>query len=80
MHKIGIIALEEERVSSLKWFDFFKYKIVERFYLEAYDVEAIVFYAGAKPGKIYPMLSSYGVDTLVYTRFKENLAILSFRG
>ncbi|MDD3765986.1 MAG: hypothetical protein PHF89_02210 [Eubacteriales bacterium] len=81
MHKIGIIALEEERVSSLKWFDFFKYKIVERFYLEAYDVEAIVFYAGAKPGKIYPMLSSYGVDTLVYTRlFKEKFGNFEFPG
>ena len=79
MNKIGVIAVEEERVCPLKWHNFAKYKFVERLYMEKYNAEAVVFYVGRDPGKIAPLIPQCGVGAVMLTeRFRQRFGDVLF--
>ncbi len=83
MNIIAVLACEQERIARIKWYSRKPYKIIERFILEDFSVEAAIFYfADQKALKHLPkLLSEYGAVNAVCTeKFIERFGTPSVEG
>lgn len=79
--KFGIIALEEERISRLHWYNFSRYKITESFFLENYQVNAIAVYADKSLKNLHHVLADNEINLAVCTeRFTKKFGEINING
>lgn len=81
MNKLGIIALEDERISKLHWYNFQRFKITETFFLENYQIDAITFYVGNGLKNLQQMLINNDIRVAICTtRFTEKFGEIYIDG